>query len=137
MIPIFMRLKPVNNSPVNGTAKPYSGQEFNRLTKEPIFGFSGIARNADFQNTVKNLGFNAEGFLEFSDHHRYSAHDLTDIESKAESAGARCLITTEKDLVRLSPQNPFPLELIVVGVKISFGNNQQEFTSFLKKQLSL
>jgi tetraacyldisaccharide 4'-kinase len=111
-------------------------QEVDGLEKVTIFGFSGIARNADFQNTVKNLGFNTTGFLEFSDHHRYSAHDLSYIQSKAERAGARCLITTEKDLVRLSPQNPFPLELIVVGVKISFGNNQQKFTSFLKKQLS-
>jgi tetraacyldisaccharide 4'-kinase len=105
--------------------------------KETSFGFSGIARNADFQNTVKNLGFNTSGFLEFSDHHRYTVHDLSSIQSKAERAGARCLITTEKDLVRLSPQNPFPLPLIVVGVKISFGNNQREFITFLKSQLSL
>jgi len=114
----------------------YSHQEIDGLKKETIFGFSGIARNADFQNTATNLGFNTIGFLEFSDHHRYSAHDLNYIQSKAASAGARCLITTEKDLVRLSPQNPFPLELIVVGVKISFGDDQREFTSFLKKQLS-
>ncbi len=122
---------------VTGTASQYSDQEVNRMTKEPIFGFSAIARNADFQNTVKNLGFNPSGFLEFSDHHRYTAHDLSFIQSKAESAGACCLITTEKDLVRLSPQNPFPLQLIVVGVKISFGNNQREFINFLKSQLSL
>ena len=115
----------------------YSRQEIDGLKKETIFGFSGIARNADFQNTVKNLGFNATGFLEFSDHQSYSVHDFSYIQSKAESAGARCLITTEKDLVRLSPQNPFPLELIVVGVKISFGENHQEFVSFLKKQLML
>jgi tetraacyldisaccharide 4'-kinase len=104
--------------------------------KETSFGFSGIARNADFQNTVKNLGFNTSGFLEFSDHHRYTACDLHYIQSKAESAGARCLITTEKDLVRLSPQNPFPLQLIVVGVKISFGNHREQFISFLKQQLA-
>jgi len=104
--------------------------------KETSFGFSGIARNVDFQNTVKNLGFNTSGFLEFSDHHRYTAHDLNCIQSKAESAGARRLVTTEKDLVRLSPQNPFPLELVVVGVKISFGNHREQFISFLKQQLA-
>ena len=122
---------------VNGVADRYSGLKVDGLKKESSFGFSGIARNADFQNTVKDLGFNAKGFLEFSDHHRYTAHDFNAIKLKAENAGARCLITTEKDLVRLSPQNPFPLELVVVGVKVSFGDGQQEFTSFLKKQISL
>jgi len=121
---------------VNGVTDRCSGKKVDGLKKESSFGFSGIARNADFQNTVKDLGFNAKGFLEFSDHHRYTAPDLNDIQLKAENAGARCLITTEKDLVRLSPQNPFPLELIVVGVKVSFGDDQQEFMSFLKEQLS-
>ncbi len=121
---------------LNRAIDRYSRQKIDGLKKETIFGFSGIARNADFQNTVKGLGFNTTGFLEFSDHHRYSAHDLSYIQSKAERAGARCLITPEKDLVRLSPQNPFSLELIVVGVKVSFGNNQREFISFLKEQLS-
>jgi len=115
----------------------YSAQEIDGLKKESVFGFSAIARNADFQNTVKNLGLNAKGFLEFSDHHRYTMHDLNDIQSQAEKTGASHLITTEKDLVRLSPQNPFPLELIVVGVEVSFGDDQQDFLSFLKKQLAL
>jgi tetraacyldisaccharide 4'-kinase len=135
--PYFYPIKAGEQFSIKGGSKQYSQQEISRLTKDPIFGFSGIARNADFQNTVKNLGFNTTEFLEFSDHHRYSAHDLETIQSQAETAGARRLITTEKDLVRLSPQNPFPLELIVVGVKISFGEKQQEFISFLKKKLSL
>jgi tetraacyldisaccharide 4'-kinase len=114
----------------------YSGQQIDGLKKEPVFGFSAIAHNADFQNTVKSFGLNAKGFLEFSDHHRYTVHDLNNIQSKAENAGVSRLITTEKDLVRLSPQNPFPLELIVVGVNVSFGDDQQQFVSFLKEQLS-
>jgi tetraacyldisaccharide 4'-kinase len=105
------------------------------LIGEPILGFSGIARNADFQNTVLDHGLNAKGFLEFSDHHRYTTADLNYIQSKSEDADARYLITTEKDLVRLSPQNPFPLPLIVVGVKVSFGDQQAEFISFLRNQL--
>lgn len=121
----------------NGIIDRYSPQDVDGLKNNSIFGFSGIARNADFQNTVKDLGFNAKGFLEFSDHHRYTAHDLNYIQSKAENAGARNLITTEKDLVRLFPQNPFPLELIVVGVKVSFGGGEQEFIAFIRDRLQL
>jgi tetraacyldisaccharide 4'-kinase len=105
------------------------------LIEEPALGFSGIARNADFQNTVLDHGLKAKGFLEFSDHHRYTADDLKYIQSKAEDADARCLITTEKDLVRLSPQNPFSLSLVVVRVRVCFGDQQGEFMSFLRNQL--
>ena len=136
-VPYYYPIKAGEQFSVNGTTKQYSGPETSQLTKDPIFGFSGIGRNADFQNTVKKLGFNTTGFLEFSDHHHYSALDLETIQSQAKTAGARRLVTTEKDLVRLSPRNPFTMELIVIGVKISFGNNQQEFMSFLEKQLSL
>jgi len=135
--PYFYSVKAGEQFSVTGSNSQYSELEFNRLAKETSFGFSGIARNADFQNTVKNLGFNTSGFLEFSDHHRYTPHDFSFIQSKAEKAGARSLITTEKDLVRLSPQNPLPLELIVVGVKISFGIHQRKFLAFLQTQLSL
>jgi len=136
-VPYYYTIKAGEQFSVNGAAKQNSGSQISQLTKDPVFGFSGIARNTDFQNTVKNIGFNTTGFLEFSDHHRYSAHDLETIQSQAKTAGSRRLVTTEKDLVRLSPQNPFAMELIVIGIKISFGNTQQEFMSFLKAQLSL
>ncbi len=134
--PYFYLIKTGEQSSGNAPGKRYSPHAVDRLTKDPICGFSGIARNAEFQNTVKRLGFEAENFLEFADHHQYTARDLDEIQTKAENTGARRLITTEKDLVRLSPQNPFPLELIVVGIKVSFGDKQQEFTSFLKEKLS-
>ena len=106
------------------------------LKNNPVYGFSGIARNAEFQNTVADLGFEAKGFLEFSDHHRYTDADLSTIQARARETGVRCLVTTEKDLVRLLPCNPFALELIVCGVEISFGAAQAKFLSFLKHQLS-
>jgi len=118
-------------------AQWHTGQAAGGLSKDPVFGFSGIARNAEFQNTVKQLGLDAAGFLEFPDHHRYTARDLDTILTQAGNAGAPRLITTEKDLVRLAPQNPFPLELIVVGVKVEFGDHLQTFRAFLKQQLSL
>jgi tetraacyldisaccharide 4'-kinase len=121
----------------NGIISLHAAQDVGRLVNEPVFGFSGIARNTEFQHTVKALGFNATGFVAFSDHHRYVSREINEIQSKAETTGARRLITTEKDLVRLLPQNPFGLDLIVAGVKVSLGDAQQEFMSFLKNRLSL
>ena len=131
-LPYFYAVESGGQISINGAINQNTWQEIGRLIEEPIFGFSGIARNADFQNTVVDHGLNVKGFLEFSDHHRYTMDDLNYIQSKAADADARCLITTEKDLARLFPHNPFPLVLIVVGVKVSFGDYQQEFMSFLK-----
>jgi tetraacyldisaccharide 4'-kinase len=122
---------------VGGTATPCLPQEIDRLAKDTVLGFSGIARNAEFQNSVKDMGFDAAGFMEFSDHQRYTSRDLEKIQAQACNAGARRLITTEKDWFRLTSQKPFPLPLIVVGVKISFGNHREPFISFLKQQLGL
>ncbi len=119
----------------DGCAKPFPPR-LEAMKDKPVYGFSGIARNAEFQNTVTDLGFEAKGFLEFSDHHRYTDADLSTIQARARETGVRCLVTTEKDLVRLLPCNPFALELIVCGVEISFGAAQAKFLSFLKHQLS-
>ncbi len=133
----YYKIKSRERIPIKGVDKRQPHPEHDRTLKESAFGFSGIASNPDFQNTVRSLGFNAKGFLEYSDHHHYTAQDLIDIQSRAEISGARQLITTEKDLVRLSPSNPFPMDLVAVGVKVSFGDDRQEFLSFIKEQLSL
>mgnify|MGYP002065964496 CR=1 FL=1 len=134
-VPEFYAVESGGPIPNNGTTHQNSRLELGSLIGEPILGFSGIARNADFQKTVLDHGLNAKDFLKFSDHHRYTTADLNYIQSKSENINARYLITTEKDLVRLSPRNPFPLTLIVVGVKVSFGDQQAEFMSFLRNQL--
>jgi tetraacyldisaccharide 4'-kinase len=136
-VPYYYKVKCGARIPVKAIYDRHLCPEPDRPLKESIFGFSGIARNTEFQNTVKNLGFNAQGFLEFSDHHHYTEQDLIDIQSRADNSGARQLITTEKDLVRLSPLNPFSMDLVAVGVKVSLGDERQEFLSFIKEQLSL
>jgi tetraacyldisaccharide-1-P 4'-kinase len=46
----------------------------------------------------------------FADHYRFSMMDITDVLSAAQSAGAKAVLTTEKDLARLSglPRLPTP-----------------------------
>jgi tetraacyldisaccharide 4'-kinase len=100
-----------------------------------VFGFSGIARNDDFQRTVKTLGFNVTGFLEFSDHHRYAEPDLQTIVRTAGESGARQLITTEKDYARLTTKGACPMDLVVVGVRAAFQDDGQDFITFIQDRL--
>ena len=100
-----------------------------------VFCFSGIARNDDFQQTVKDLGFKVTGLLEFSDHHRYTEADLATILRCAQNTGADRLITTEKDHARIAVKCPLAMDLVVVGVKVSFGDREQDFISFIHNRL--
>ena len=115
----------------------FSPKDLEQFKHRKVFCFSGIACNDDFQHTVKELGFNVTGLVEFSDHHRYTAKDLTTILRCAGDAGADRLITTEKDHARIAFKDPLPMELIVVGVKVSFGDNDRSFSSFLHDRLKL
>jgi tetraacyldisaccharide 4'-kinase len=133
----YYKVKSGERIPARGGADRQPDPASDRSIKKPTFGFSGIARNLDFQDTVESLGFKAQGFLEFSDHHHYTKKDLNNIQSLAEKSGSRQLITTEKDLVRLSPRNPFSMNLFAVGVRVSFGDDQQKFLSFIQRTLNL
>jgi tetraacyldisaccharide 4'-kinase len=113
----------------------FSANDLEQVKHRKVFCFSGIARNDDFQHTVKDLGFKITGLLEFSDHHPYTEEDLATILRCAGDTGADRLITTEKDHARIAHKEPLPMELIVVGVKVSFGDNDQEFISFITNRL--
>lgn len=63
-----------------------------------VFAFAGLADNAQFFATVRELGADLAGTRGFPDHHAYSASDLAGLRS---AAGGALLVTTEKDGVKL------------------------------------
>jgi tetraacyldisaccharide 4'-kinase len=76
------------------------------------FGFCGIAHPASFQIAVSEHGLELVGFRAFADHQRYSDATVNRLVREAQSAGADFLLTTEKDMVKLSHLAeclPFPL----------------------------
>lgn len=105
------------------------------VSRHRVVAFSGIARNDDFRQTLATLGFNVAHFAQFPDHHWYTDADLAAIEQAAEQFSAQCLVTTDKDYVRIAHRKTWPLELVVVGVRISFGEDEQRFEAFLNEKL--
>ena len=67
----------------------------------PAFAFAGIGRPDAFFTSLERAGWALAGRMAFADHRRYSAADLARIVSTAQQAGARVLVTTEKDAARL------------------------------------
>jgi tetraacyldisaccharide 4'-kinase len=75
-----------------------------RPVPDLVFGFCGIARPDSFRAGLRETGAREAGFRAFRDHYRYSDRDLLEMASLADAAGA-VLVTTRKDLARLSDRN--------------------------------
>jgi tetraacyldisaccharide 4'-kinase len=100
------------------------------FTPGPAFAVAGIAQPSAFFSQLEASGHRLVGRLAVADHHPYSARDLMGIAGKARGAGASCVLTTEKDYVRLLPFRPFPLAVAVVPLTIE-PEPLSEFNSWL------
>jgi tetraacyldisaccharide 4'-kinase len=72
-----------------------------------VLALAGIARPQPFFDDVRRAGYDVARELAFRDHHPYSPRDVDRIWSAARAANAICVVTTEKDYVRLLPHRPF------------------------------
>jgi len=110
--------------------------DFDFLRDRKVFAFAGIARNDDFLHTVESFKCDITYFLGFEDHHRYSDNDLNRMFSLAEKANVEFFITTEKDYARIANSTTWPIDLVVVGIKIFFKDDEKAFNDFIKKKLN-
>ncbi|VAX19257.1 Tetraacyldisaccharide 4'-kinase [hydrothermal vent metagenome] len=87
--------------------------------QKPVFAFSGVAQPERFLESLNSLGVNTIEHLDFDDHHHYTASDIAQISSLAKSAGAKFLVTTEKDSARLANSlNDFGLTLLTAVYEV-------------------
>jgi tetraacyldisaccharide 4'-kinase len=84
-----------------GADDPAGRQPLAWLKGRRVFAFSGIATPESFEKFLRELGALVMGRERFLDHYRYTADDLDALLAQARQAGAECLLTTEKDAVRL------------------------------------
>jgi tetraacyldisaccharide 4'-kinase len=68
----------------------------------PVVAFCGIARPEQFFAGLEAAGLKLARRIAFEDHYRFAAVDLDRLERAAHGAGAKALITTAKDRVRLA-----------------------------------
>jgi len=85
------------------------------LERQPVAVFCGIVRPEDFFRTVEGAGAKLVMRENFPDHYRYTDQELKALEKNAEAAGARFLVTTEKDAVKLKGRK-FSIPLLAAQV---------------------
>ncbi len=109
--------------------------EYNILKGCNIFSFSGIAQNNQFRSSLERFECNIAGYIDFPDHHFYSDDDLKMISESAKSLNADFIVTTEKDYVRIPEKIIFGIDIAVIAVDISFGDDTDDFYNFIKNAL--
>jgi len=107
------------------------------MLRQPIFAFSGIARNDDFQAALREMGFDLRGWADFDDHHGYSRTDIAALEGRADRQGAGIMVTTQKDRVKIDPAWVQRMPLLVVGVQMHLGVYTEAFQRFVASKLGL
>lgn len=86
---------------------------------EPAFAFAGIGRPREFFEALRRSGWSLTGEKAFADHYRYTPAELARLRAAAKRAGARVLVTTEKDAARLGAGMMASQELPVVTVPLT------------------
>ena len=92
----WFEFKPAGLVPLNGATEltetdGYCG---------PAFAFCGVADPEGFRSSLVQAGIEVAGIMPFPDHHPYCKEDVSRISAAAGEAGARLMVTTEKDAVR-------------------------------------
>lgn len=75
------------------------------LKGKTVMAFSGIGNPESFEKTLRSLGLDVRKYNVYPDHHVYTEAELAELELSAREPGIDFLVTTEKDVARLSPKN--------------------------------
>jgi tetraacyldisaccharide 4'-kinase len=91
------------------------------LPPQPVFAFCGVGNPDSFFADANRWGNVIVGRAVYRDHHRYSPSDLRRLEQSAKNAGARALLTTEKDAQNLGDLrfSSLPLYCCEIEMKVT------------------
>jgi tetraacyldisaccharide 4'-kinase len=85
-----------------------------------FYAFCGIGNPRAFVQDLQNWKLPIADRCEFPDHHRYDARDARELEQATERAGAKALLTTEKDALNLAGVSfSTPVFVVLIDLEVS------------------
>lgn len=102
---------------------------------EEVFLVSAIAKPKSFEKNMEKFSMRVQGHAVFRDHHQYTSRDVAEIIAKANQNGARGLITTEKDYVKLKPLWPEEVPLWYAPLELQIQSQEDVFYEILDQVL--
>ncbi len=100
----------------------------------PFFAFCGIGNPEAFFRDLERWGVVLAGRQAFRDHHRYTQNEAQRLERAAESAGAKGLVTTEKDAQNIEARffSRMSVDVAVISMEIP---DETKFLGDLRNRL--
>lgn len=97
------------------------------LKGKRVLAFSGIATPESFEKFLRDLGALLVARERYLDHYRYEESDLAELFAMAKTEGAECLVTTEKDAVRIAETRTCALPLYYLRLEIDILRGAADF----------
>jgi tetraacyldisaccharide 4'-kinase len=99
-------------------------------TPDEVFLVAAVGNPARFRRDVEALGIRVVGVRFYRDHTRLQPADWTFCIAEARRSGARALIVTEKDAVKLAGEPGFPVYVAVQSTRVE---EQQQFKTLVER----
>jgi tetraacyldisaccharide 4'-kinase len=106
------------------------------LKGKRVAAFAGIARPGVFRKTLTELGAEVASFRVFRDHHAFTSREIAHLVREKKRAGADCLVTTEKDWVRLGNAGREHPDLAYLSIRLVITEGEENFFRMLKERSS-
>lgn len=133
--PLVRGIVPADHFPEQRHLDQGPGEASPQLSGRRVYAFCGLARNQGFFDTAEQTCGALAGHMGFEDHHAYRPADMQRITAAARASNSECLVTTDKDFVRLPQTMRLPMPLLVLGIRIAFNDDADAFQRFIKQQL--
>jgi tetraacyldisaccharide 4'-kinase len=103
---------------------------------DPVFAFAGIGNPEAFFADLRRWNVQLVGTKKFRDHHRYTETELHELVVKAQSLGAKSLLTTEKDAQNLDATLSLgmPIQIAVATLAVP---DEHRFMRDVRERLAL
>ncbi len=110
--------------------------DFSRIADEPVLLVTAIASPQRVADDLTAAGWHVVDHLTYRDHHPFTATDIAAMEARARAAGARAIVTTAKDAVKLDAWLPMAMPVAVVPLEVMI-EPADAFHAWLRDRLSL
>lgn len=107
--------------------------ELSALQNTKVASISAIACPASFERFLEEKGAEIVERIHYADHHAYTEQEIIDFINVAKKAGAKYVLTTEKDAVRIPKIDRLDIPVLFLRIQIDILNGQESFDQCIKR----